>query len=134
MSDDAEDRSDWPDVLRRLAELLGGDVALRLANECGGLDKVAIPHAPTPGHLWRKVLDEEQFAKVCAAFGGERIWLPRGRFVQLAKRRILELHEGGASLRQIALQAQCSENYVRRVLGNVGAKRHDDPRQRKLFD
>lgn len=132
MSSEPEDRSNWPDVLRKLAEILGSEVALRLAHTCGGITETRVPLSPTDSHPWKDVLDDEQMAKVCEAFGGERLYLPRGHFLRLAKRQIIELHEQGLGYRQIGLRAGCTERYVRMVLG-PDARRRDDPRQGKLF-
>lgn len=132
---DIQAQQDWPDLLKELAELLGSDVALRLAAECGGLDRVPIPRKPNDDkHLWRRVLTAEQFALVVKAYGGQYLSLPRGVYLVLSKRRILELHEQGVNNRQIALQVRCSERHVRRTLESVGAKSVGDPRQLSLLD
>lgn len=124
---------DWPPLLRELAELLGAEVALRLGQECGGLDNIQIPQTVTANHLWRRVLDEAQFKKVVDHMGGQYVYLPRGTHTAMAKRLVLDLHEQGLSNRQIALRAHCSERYVRKVLSDIGAKAAPNERQLGLF-
>lgn len=122
---------DWPNLLKQIAELIGAELALKLSYECGGLDSLYIPHKANAAHPWAKAVGEPAFARLCKALGGERVSLPRGMYVKLQKRRIIELAEGGASTRSIALACHVTERYVRRVL--VGLSRAPDPRQMKLF-
>jgi hypothetical protein len=122
---------DWPNLLKQIAELIGAELALKLAYECGGIESVYIPNKPNAAHPWSAAIGEAAFAKLCKALGGERVSLPRGMYVKLQKRRIIDLAEGGASTRSIALTCHVTERYVRRVL--VGLSRAPDPRQMKLF-
>lgn len=135
-SNPAWDVTDWPPLLQRIATIIGPELTLTLADRCGGLDNVYIPHnaSGNSGHLWASVVGQEHFARICAELGGERVHLPRGAFVELRKRRILELAEkGGLSRRQIALQCRVGERYVRRVLNGLSFAEPADPRQGKLF-
>lgn len=129
-------QEDWPELLKELSVILGPKVTLRLAKECGGLDSVRIPATPDGNvHLWRRVLTAKQFELVCNEYGGQHLSLPRGVFVQLSKRRVLELHAQGLNNRQIALQVRCGERYVRRILESVGTKsRFVSPKQLSLLD
>lgn len=123
--------SSLPPMLQRLAELIGTDKTLLLADSFGGLERLYIPHEATTGHLWCSVLTVGEWQKVVAAMGGERVDLPRGVFVELKKVAINELADKGMRHRQIALRVRCSERYVRGVL--KGMPTPDDDRQVKLF-
>lgn len=126
------DVADWPEALLRLEAVIGRDKTIELADAFGGLDRIYIPREPTEAHLWRRVLGDELWRAVVAAFGGERIDLPRGVFLQLRKRQILDLAAEGVPHRQIVLRVRCTERYVRRVL--EGMPEPADPRQGKLFE
>lgn len=128
----------WPDALRRIAEVIGADAALKLASVDGGLDKVYVPREARESHRWASVLGMEAFAKLARAFGGERIDIPRGAHINLKKRRIIELAETGMAHRQIAREVGTGERYVRDVLSGgdypaARARGGADPRQLKMF-
>lgn len=123
---------DWPEMLRRVRDLIGTELALKLANDCGGLERLHIPRTPQPTHPWLRSVGREAFCKLAQAFGDQRVSLPRGAYLTLQKRRILELHEQGMAHQEIALTCRVGERYVRRVLALVG-RRRADPRQMKLF-
>lgn len=129
-----DDLSDWPNILRRLVGILGKADTLKLASVVGGVDRIYIPREPTQSHLWRRVLGDEQWRAVVAELGGEHVALPRGVFIQLRKREILELAEQGVPHREIALRVHVGQRYVRRVLHGLPIAKADDPRQGKLFE
>lgn len=125
----------WPDLLRELAGLIGPETALRLANACGGLERQYVPRDADADHPWSKVLSPEQWQRVVAAWGGQRVDLPRGTFIRLAKREIMALAEQGVPHRQIAQRVRTTERHVRRVLQGLNFRRPADPRQTTLpFD
>jgi hypothetical protein len=130
---DDDDLSMWPDQLRELAQLIGRERTLDLADACGGLDKVYIPREPSTSHMWAHVLTPDEWQKVVSAYGGERIDLPRGVFIHVRKLDIMALAEQGVSHRQIALKCRVTERHVRRVLEGLAISQVDDQRQGKLF-
>lgn len=132
------DLDTWPDGLRRIADVIGPELALRLAEHDGGLDKVYVPRSPRANHPWMELLGEQALAKLARALGGDRIDIPRGTHIALKKRRIIDLAASGISHRQIAREVRVGERYVRRVLaaGDVPVVKRgkpEDPRQLKMF-
>lgn len=123
------------ETLRRLAELIGRELTLKLVYECGGIG-IYIPREPRASHAWARSIGPEAWAKVVAAFGGDRIDLPVGRYMyRLAKQEIIELAEQGISHREIASRVRTSERYVRRVLHDLDIPKPSvrvDERQTKL--
>lgn len=134
--DEDIDKDVWPETLIKVANVIGATRALTLADHCGGVDRVYIPHEPSKNHFWRQVLTPDEWSKICAAFGGKKIELPRGQFVRsgLRKKDIIELAEQGLSMRAIALRTRTTQRYVRRVLQGLGIAQQEDERQRKLFE
>lgn len=128
-----DDLSDWPTLLQRFAAVIGPERTLELARKAGGLDRVHIPLKPTKTHPWSKLLTATEWAAVCAAFGGEKVRLPRGVYVELRKRQIMEMAAQGVPHGKIALHAQVTERYVRRVLSGLGMPKATDERQMGLF-
>lgn len=131
MSTTEHDFDAWPDTLRELASLIGPETTLRLASRFGGLERVYVPKEATDNHPWTQVLSPVQWQKVITAWGGQRIDLPRGTYVTLAKRQILALAEQGIPHRQIAQRVHTTERHVRRVLQGLHITAVD-PRQTKL--
>lgn len=122
----------WPAGLEAIAEVIGPELTLRLADRFGGVEHFYVPKSPTTGHPWAAVIGEPAWEQLCRAMGGQRINLPRGQFVQLKKRLILELAETeGLSHRAIALRTRSTEGYVRGVLRGISST--GDERQGKLF-
>jgi len=103
-----------PDGLEPIAKVIGTEATLRLADRCGG-SQLYVPRDARKTHPWAQALDEELWKKFCAAFGGQRIDLPRGTFITLKKVAILELAAQGLGTRQIAQRVRCTERYVKRV-------------------
>ena len=114
--------------LQELAEAIGVPAALRLAEVYGGQEGCYIPRKPRETHPWADAIGWEAFVALCAAFGGERIDIPRNAAAQSQKARILDLKRQGLPHRQIAARLSCTERYVRMVI-HAG-----DPRQASLFD
>lgn len=127
----SEHRDTWPEILRRFAELIGDTATMAIARHSGGVERFHIPKHARPGHPWAELIGLEEFEKLCRAFGGEKLDIPRGHFIRLRKREIIELHERGLSHRQIALRTESTQRYVRSVLSGGGAPAVD-PRQAKL--
>lgn len=128
-----EDYATWPNLLREVAEVVGPEAALRLAYECGGIEGVYVPTEFNPEHPWCRAMGPEQFARLARVFGGQRVNLPRGSYVRLAKRRIYELHDEGLSKREIALTLHVTVRHVRRVLEGMPDAAEPDEKQGKLF-
>lgn len=123
-------RETWPVVLAELASIIGEELTLKLARTEGGLDRIYIPREPTSDHPWVAVIGPDAWARVVAAWGGERVDLPRGAFINLKKVEILDLAAEGLPHRDIARRTHTSERYVRRILGAAGDS--VDPRQTDL--
>lgn len=121
----------WPNVLATLAELIGPEATLKLADEQGGLDRIPIAKSVRPDHPWVAIVGLDAYTKIVEHFGGEKINLPRGKFLHLKKLQIIELAEMGLSGRQIALRTKTTERYVRTILS--AWKSPPDPRQTTLF-
>lgn len=130
----AEDWSAWPVRLREIAQVIGRDLALKLAAECGGI-VTYIPNRVHAEHAWCKAVGEVAFAQLVDAYGGQRIDLPLGSHINrvVLKTEIIELAEQGLSVRAIAVRLRTTMRHVRRVLEGLSIPRAPDPKQMKLF-
>lgn len=120
-----------PDGLRRIADVIGVELTLRLVDEHGGVAQHYLPKRPREHHAWARTIGFEAYSALCAALGGERIDIPRAAFRHLKKTAILELLDSGLSLREISRRVRCTERYVHMVAH--AAHRGSDSRQVKLF-
>jgi hypothetical protein len=106
--------------LRRIANVIGDELTLRLAEKFGGTENNYIPVHARPDHPWALVIGAEQFAKLCIAFKGRNINLPQApRGLGDKKKRVYELFERGLSAREIALKAGCSQRYVAKLTRGI---------------
>ena len=114
------DTRDWPQGLVDIASVIGPELTIKLAEKYAGVEKYYVPKLTNSvglKHPWAAILGDNAWRAMCKAFGGQRINVPRGQKI-LKKRVIFELSESHPELshRTIALHAQTSESYVRRVL------------------
>jgi hypothetical protein len=129
------DTTDWPEGLLALARVIGPESTLKIAEQFGGVEKFYIPRlANRVGlhHRWTKILNDAEWRKVCKVFGGQKISVPRGAFLVLKKRLIIDLAaDPNLSHRTIALKVGVTETYVRMVLAGLEFPAH--PKQLELF-
>ncbi len=102
-------------ALARLAENVGPDGALALAALYGGR-RLYVPHAPRAGHVLADLLGVLVFARLCYAFRGTTIYVPRLPVAPALARRARDLRGGGASVAAIAVAIGRSERQVLRYL------------------
>ncbi len=105
--------STWPPLLQELADTLGREPALVLAENFGGVSDY-IPQKPRADHKIAKVIGMERMAVLCEVYGGVWMTIPRGVNLDPKKPQIEKLL-GEKSHRQIARDLGVSERYVRLV-------------------
>ncbi|HCU68157.1 MAG TPA: RNA helicase [Desulfomicrobium sp.] len=98
----------WPE----LADLIGHEAATALCQHYGGLTKY-VPADSKRGDL-RKLIGQAAADTLASMHGGETLELPnRVNKPEPKKPQILRLLEGGLSVRQVAMQAGVTENWVK---------------------
>ncbi|OEU65802.1 MAG: hypothetical protein BA863_08925 [Desulfovibrio sp. S3730MH75] len=105
--------STWPPLLKELADMLGRECALVLAENFGGVSEY-IPQKARADHDIAKQIGMERMGVLCKVYGGESITIPRGMNLNPKKPQIKKLL-GEKSHRQIARDLGVSERYVRLV-------------------
>ena len=103
--------------LQEIADVIGAEAAVRLAQVYGGQERVYVPRTPRRDHPMVNVVGWEAFVKLCERYARERIVIPRNAVADSLKQRILEL-DGQANRMEIARQLGCTERYVRMVLND----------------
>lgn len=90
--------------VERIADQIGANAALKLSAFFGGTGRVCyIPVEATTGHVLEKIIGEEAFRNIVAAFAGETLWLPMVDLTPLRNAgRIWMLRESELSNGQIA--------------------------------
>lgn len=115
---DREDTSSWPEGLRQLADIIGPEATLALAELKGGIS-IYVPKTPFAGCQLLPIIGEQALAALCRQYGGDWMNVPLGKFIDAYKPKILDLHGRGMSKRQIALKLGCTERYVREVTNSL---------------
>jgi hypothetical protein len=120
-----------------IADLVGWDAAVALSGRFGGT-RLYLPRAPRDGSQIALVVGLDPARQIGEAFGGEYLRVP----LRVGKHaRILALHRQGKSVRLIALELNCADRTVERVLAagtaadivDTGRGPKDDPRQLDMF-
>lgn len=113
----------WPEGLLRIADVIGEELTLKLAQSFGGLKGVHIPKDPTTDNRLAAVVGREAWAKLCERFGGRTLDIPRGHFLELKKDKILALARTDMSTAAIALEVGVTQRYVTMVLSAARSER-----------
>ncbi|HAS88138.1 MAG TPA: RNA helicase [Desulfovibrio sp.] len=100
-------------MLQELADTIGDEAALILAEEFGGVGEY-IPKVATKKHKFAKFLGMERMGILCSTYGGVYMTIPRGVNLDPLKPQIKEML-GKQSGRSIARELGCSERYVRKI-------------------
>jgi hypothetical protein len=121
----SQDTTDWPQGLVAIADVVGPDLTLKLVEKFGGVEKYFIPRLKNSRgyyHPRASILGDVAWQALCKKLGGQKINLPRGCYLKLKKKMIIDLAaDRTISHRTIALRAQVTETYVRIVLQGLGA-------------
>lgn len=106
-----------PAVLRRVAEELGDDVALAMAEAYSGRC-LYVPAVMTEDHPIAKQLGFEAAHGLSQMFGVEMVDIPRCAELERERRnqRLLEAHEAGASVSTLVQRFRLSRRQVFNVL------------------
>jgi hypothetical protein len=107
------DTDTWPSGLKSIADVVGGDAALKIASEFGGVEGYYIPKRARANHPWGQLIGAASFRKPCEEFGGQRINVPRGTVHSTQEKA----HPRTRQLRQdsVASQYRRSGRCVRRL-------------------
>ena len=104
-----------PRSLQVIADIIGRDAALDLADAYGGIP-VYIPLSPTRDHLFLSFLRPAQLAALCASpLGGQWHTMARGPMRDSKRAAIEQLLADGYSLRDVALRMKVSSTYVQTI-------------------
>lgn len=109
-----------PEVLRRIAGLVGTEAALKLVGARGGI-RLYVPAAPRPQSTLAQIVGIEAASKLAGEFGGLTLVVPRAAACLRAERnrRIREEKAKGRSAAEIAREFQVTERLVWMVLGET---------------
>lgn len=139
MSDPFDDLSpvDLADGIKPLAEHFP-IAEIRLVVRHFGGTEIYIPETLSEGHELR-VLGAELAARLCDAFGGERLNVPKGLLTPHAKRaHAIEMANRGIRMPDIARAVNLTERQVYKLLAGElkprGRRRQVDPRQVDMLD
>ncbi|WP_319778423.1 RNA helicase [Maridesulfovibrio sp.] len=106
-------KSTWPPMLKELADTIGDEPALILAEEFGGVSEY-IPLRAKPNHKFTKQIGMERMATLCETYGGIWMTIPRGVNLDPLKPQIKKMLSE-MSGKEVARRLKCSERYVRKV-------------------
>src|SRR5690606_29772942 len=107
----------WPPILRRVADELGDDVALKLMREFGGT-RIKLPRNPGPGTRLATLLGAEMARRVVGLLGHGELPVPTCAAVTQAmwRRDVRAARRDGATISAIARRYGVSERTVSRAV------------------
>lgn len=112
--------------MKALARIIGPAATVKLVDHYGGTESNYIPMVARVDHPFVQIIGFDRFKKLCDQLGGKTIEIPNGSFRDSMKAKI---HDASGTARHVALQAGCTERYVRKVRNMVR-----DTRQGNLLD
>lgn len=121
--------TDWPQGLIDIAEVIGPECALLLAQHVGGIASY-VPKEPQNGHKLAMIIGLPALRMLSKIYGGDWLTVPKYAAGKSKKVKIRRLLKDGASLRDAALDSDATVRYVTMVNKDM---RHES-RQLKLFD
>lgn len=125
-----------PELLKELSDLVGLQMALRLAEAKGG-QQVYIPHKVSEGHWLADLVGIENARAICAYLtvdAGVHVTIPKGEALTRARRvaSVAKMIDQGMSSNQIAAAANITQRHVFRQKAALKGRLHNQ--QPSLFD
>lgn len=120
---------DWPQGLIDVAEVIGAEAALVLAQHVGGVPQY-VPKEPESGHKLAKYIGLPVLRRLSTVYGGDWLTVPKYAAGRSKKTKIRQLLNEGSSFRETALNADATVRYVTMVSRGM----REDARQLSLFD
>lgn len=104
-------------TLDDVAAIIGFSATLRLAAWFGDRGNVYIPERAAPGQVVVRLIGQSAAQKLCDAWGGEHISLPRLRAYEedVRRRNIGRMLEHHFSTREVAMYMRMSERRIQQV-------------------
>ncbi|WP_372069751.1 hypothetical protein P7L75_01385 (plasmid) [Tistrella mobilis] len=120
-------------ALRDIAELIGDDLAMRLAASRGGQTwYVPRPDRLRPDHWLIDLLGQEAALALCQRYGPGDMEIPSGYYVHAAA-RAREIGAAAGSTREIAARYGVTERWVRMCRAAVRSAADEDVRQPRFL-
>jgi hypothetical protein len=112
-----------PDLLRELADAIGGPALEKLLAEFGGVH-LRVPRNARPGHPIAAIIGDYAFLRLVAVFGGECLSLPKRQAVRLEQRNqgIVAERMQGESVETIARRHDLTVRSVFSILSRHRAR------------
>ena len=121
--------ADWPQGLIDIADVIGPEPALLLAQHVGGVTSY-VPKEPQDNHKLAKIIGLGALRLLASVYGGMWLEVPKYAAAKNKKVKIRKLLKQGASLRQTALDADATVRYVTMVSKDM----RNEAQQLSLFD
>jgi len=120
-----------------LAELLDAGISVRgvrnLIDEFGG-GSIYVPTFVPRGHPLDNILSGHDIGRLCALYGQDHMYVPKGRKYQTAllHHRVFNAWQGGGSISQLQKKFGLSDRHIRRILKKRGVDIIVTPRAKPI--
>lgn len=121
--------ADWPQGLVNIAEVIGPELALLLAEHLGGVSSY-VPKEPQSSHKLAMIIGLPALRMLSKVYGGAWLEVPRYAAAKNKKVKVRQLLKDGTSFKQTALNAQVTTRYVTMVSRDMKT----ESRQLSLLD
>lgn len=114
--------TNFPPKLQEIAEHIGEEAALQLADLFGG-SRLWISNKEIPSDHPINQMPPESIARLQREYGGQYVFVPKAKSFRVAQRNQLMLaaRSAGMSMRQIALEFSVNERDVYRIFKSLTA-------------
>lgn len=120
---------DWPQGLVDVAELIGAELALVLAEHVGGVPHY-VPKEPESNHKLAKFIGLPALRQLSTVYGGDWLTVPKYAAAKYKRVKIRQLLNQGASFRETALGADATVRWVTEVARDM----RNESQQLSLLD
>lgn len=110
-------RTSWPELINRIAEVVGDEAALNLFIRFPGRHLV-VPKTKIANHIISQTIGEEKFDLLRKAFAGEHLKIPNGRLLIINDRnnQIVEDFLNGKKICDLAADYNLCDRQISKIV------------------
>jgi hypothetical protein len=113
------DRSDWPPLIKTIAEAVGDEAAIALFIRFGGRH-LRIPITSNPNHIIDQAIGSDKANVLRRLFASEVITIPSGKLllIKIRNKQIIRDYQAGMTQADIATKYHLTERQINHIVNH----------------